>query len=860
MAFHVLLVEPDAALADEIRRAFGPLGFSVTSVQAGEPALARCKESPPDLILLAAELPDMSGFSVCNRLKRALSSVPLVLYTAEATEAAIEAHRATRNRADDYVRKPFELADLLARAAALLQTDQPGPPPPPVTPPAAPRPDGHRPEDAPPVLSRVDSGQVAARGLAAAMQAASAPPTPPAIRAPSRPGVPAVSAPATPPGLPTSATAAPAGPPPVPGQRAPAAIGRVKVPALSRDAFAVLEEWPRDPAPPKGTPEEKLEYFRERLRVRDAFLAKIRDAIGEAKGVHAQLAGERDLLQRDLDLERDRALGLEGRAQEAAQDAAAQAARIDDLRRQLEESETTRQSLSDVLSETMQQHEAAEQQWSTRIAESDSDRARLEAEIADQAEAHARAVAALEADRADERARAEATRAEAEEAYARAAAATNEEREKERAEATGRQHLAEERVTALGVERDRLQAELVRVAEEQRARLAVLAEEEAARAQAAAEELGAVRARLDEATGRGEALEAELAEARARIAARGARSSEARAALEDELRQARAEAKAYDEKAIAAEHAHQAKVAELAEAEQRIRELGTSAEGTLGELAQVEAARADAARRAAQLQADRDQLGREVEGARRETEAAREETRLERERTEQLSAEVARLGLLEPVAEEASRLRKDVATLKELVQQRTAAAESGARAAQAAAAERARAEERLSVEGARLQAQVGRLEEELAAAARRVEELNRDGAAREAALRKAGQDAEERRKAVAASAAQAEQRHGAEIARLKGAMVELERHLESRARAELQMKKRLQELERAASGRAAPAAADPAEVQKLKASVAKLTEEIGDLRGENDFLNGEVARYVQKNKDLVAQIASLRES
>ena len=212
------------------------------------------------------------------------------------------------------------------------------------------------------------------------------------------------------------------------------------------------------------------------------------------------------------------------------------------------------------------------------------------------------------------------------------------------------------------------------------------------------------------------------------------------------------------------------------------------------------------------------------------------------------------------MAEEANRLRKDVATLKELVQQRTAAAESGARAAQAAAAERARAEERLSVEGARLQAQVGRLEEELRAAARRVEELNRDGAAREAALRKAGQDAEERRKAVAASAAQAEQRHGAEIARLKGAMVELERHLESRARAELQMKKRLQDLERAASGRAAPAAADPAEVQKLKASVAKLTEEIEDLRGENDFLNGEVARYVQKNKDLVAQIASLRES
>src|SRR6266508_4279674 len=123
MAFHVLLVEPDPGLADEIRQAFAPLGFSVTALQAGEPALERCKESPPDLILLAAELPDMSGFSVCNRLKRALSAVPLVLYSGEATDAAIEAHRATRNHADEYLKKPFEIADLLARTAALLNAD-----------------------------------------------------------------------------------------------------------------------------------------------------------------------------------------------------------------------------------------------------------------------------------------------------------------------------------------------------------------------------------------------------------------------------------------------------------------------------------------------------------------------------------------------------------------------------------------------------------------------------------------------------------------------------------------------------------------------------------------------------------------
>ncbi|HSN89641.1 MAG TPA: response regulator, partial [Anaeromyxobacteraceae bacterium] len=126
----VLLVEPDAALAEEIRGAFVPAGFTVTAATQGEEAVERCRTSPPDLILLAAELPDMSGFSVCNRLKRTLPAVPLLLYTGEATETAVEAHRATRTHADAYLRKPFVLADLLGRAAELLQEAPAAPPPP----------------------------------------------------------------------------------------------------------------------------------------------------------------------------------------------------------------------------------------------------------------------------------------------------------------------------------------------------------------------------------------------------------------------------------------------------------------------------------------------------------------------------------------------------------------------------------------------------------------------------------------------------------------------------------------------------------------------------------------------------------
>ena len=131
---------------------------------------------------------------------------------------------------------------------------------------------------------------------------------------------------------------------------------------------------------------------------------------------------------------------------------------------------------------------------------------------------------------------------------------------------------------------------------------------------------------------------------------------------------------------------------------------------------------------------------------------------------------------------------------------------------------------------------------------------------REASLRKTASDAELRRKAASEAASEAEQKHAAEAARLRQSMVELERHLENRARTELQLKKRVAELERLAAAKPPPIASDPAELAKLKAKLAKLEEDVEELRGENDFLNGEVARYVQKNKDLLSQIASLRES
>jgi chromosome segregation ATPase len=247
-----------------------------------------------------------------------------------------------------------------------------------------------------------------------------------------------------------------------------------------------------------------------------------------------------------------------------------------------------------------------------------------------------------------------------------------------------------------------------------------------------------------------------------------------------------------------------------------------------------------------------------VESARREADAAREEGRGDRARIQKLESEVARLARLEPVAEEAARLRKEAASLRDILQQRTSVAESSSRQAQAAAADRARLEERLAVESGKLQAQVARLESELGATRRRADELDRLVLARDAALKKATAELEERRRSHAGAGADAERQHAAEVARLKAAMVELEKHLEARARTEMQLKKRVQEFERGAKPPAV--AGEPPDAARLRAQLAKLAEDVEELKGENDFLNGEVARYVQKNKELAAQLASLRES
>ena len=85
--------------------------------------------------------------------------------------------------------------------------------------------------------------------------------------------------------------------------------------------------------------------------------------------------------------------------------------------------------------------------------------------------------------------------------------------------------------------------------------------------------------------------------------------------------------------------------------------------------------------------------------------------------------------------------------------------------------------------------------------------------------------------------------------------MELERRLEASARAEVLLRKRQGELERIAAERVGADRAAQAASERLAAAEAELVrvrEEIGEMRGENEFLNAEVARYHQKNKELSA--------
>ncbi len=115
----ILVVEDDRSTGEGLSRALEREGYEVQWAQDGTSALTVASQTPPDLVVLDLYLPDVDGVDVCQELRERLPSVLIVILTARSDE--IDVVVGLDAGADDYLVKPFRLAELLARLRAQLR-------------------------------------------------------------------------------------------------------------------------------------------------------------------------------------------------------------------------------------------------------------------------------------------------------------------------------------------------------------------------------------------------------------------------------------------------------------------------------------------------------------------------------------------------------------------------------------------------------------------------------------------------------------------------------------------------------------------------------------------------------------------
>ncbi len=114
----VLLVDDDETLVRLLSFALEQEGFEVAVARNGAEAVSETGETQPDLVILDIMMPVMDGWEACARI-RELSDAPVVILSAKPTESDVV--RGLELGADDYVKKPFGVQELLARLQALLR-------------------------------------------------------------------------------------------------------------------------------------------------------------------------------------------------------------------------------------------------------------------------------------------------------------------------------------------------------------------------------------------------------------------------------------------------------------------------------------------------------------------------------------------------------------------------------------------------------------------------------------------------------------------------------------------------------------------------------------------------------------------
>ena len=115
----ILVAEDQADIRDLLAMNLRSAGYEVDAVDDGVQALARHTERAADLLILDLMMPRMDGLEVCKALRQQGSATPILMLTAKSTE--LDRVLGLELGADDYLTKPFSLAELLARVKALLR-------------------------------------------------------------------------------------------------------------------------------------------------------------------------------------------------------------------------------------------------------------------------------------------------------------------------------------------------------------------------------------------------------------------------------------------------------------------------------------------------------------------------------------------------------------------------------------------------------------------------------------------------------------------------------------------------------------------------------------------------------------------
>lgn len=123
----ILIVDDDEGIRISLAAFLSRAGFGISIASDGEEALTTVESDPPDLILLDVLMPRLDGREVLRKLRRSKNWTPVILLTQ--VGEAVERAMALEEGADDYINKPFDPHELVARIRAVLRRMQPATPP-----------------------------------------------------------------------------------------------------------------------------------------------------------------------------------------------------------------------------------------------------------------------------------------------------------------------------------------------------------------------------------------------------------------------------------------------------------------------------------------------------------------------------------------------------------------------------------------------------------------------------------------------------------------------------------------------------------------------------------------------------------